>query len=167
MEALLARLDKWLAKNRARFHRNLQPGADDKALAELEKAVGRPIPQALRTLLHWHNGLGDDYVGYFVDHWLLMSSEGIAAAKRELDDTASDQAWNKAWLPFLDDDGGNFVCLDLSASPAPVIVYWWGAAPERKSDSLEAWLGDLVKDMEAGKYHEDPERGTFTRSRKK
>jgi hypothetical protein len=38
-----------------------------------------------------------------------------------------------------------------------------GAAPENKAPSLEAWLGDMVQALEAGQYHEDPERGTLNR----
>src|SRR5437660_12784377 len=106
MKELLSRLDQWLAKHRTRFHKNLRPGGTPADLAALAKSLGKPVPAALANLLSWHNGQGDDYVGYFLDHWLLMSSDRIAAAKMDLDATGGEYGWNKDWVPFLDDDGG-------------------------------------------------------------
>jgi cell wall assembly regulator SMI1 len=162
MEELLGRLGRWLAKHRRRFHKNLQAGASDADLAALDKSLGRPAPASLKSLLKWRNGQGDDFVGYFQDHWLLLSAYRIAATKAELDQTAVDHGWNRDWLPFLDDDGGNFVCLDLKKNPTPVVVFWLDAAPEVKAPSLEAWLSDFVQGLEAGRYQEDPERGTLS-----
>ena len=166
MQALLARLEKWLAKKRPRFLKNLLPGASAADLAALQKSLGKPLPAPLQEWLRWRNGQGDDFVGYFENHWLMMSSTRIAAAKAELDQAAGDEGWNSAWLPFLDDDGGNFVCLDLSQKEPGVVVFWIGAAPETKAPSLEAWLSEVVSAMEADQYHVDPERGTLNRSTK-
>jgi cell wall assembly regulator SMI1 len=167
MEQLLARLDQWLARYRARFHKNLQPSATKAQLDGLGKQLGKPVPAALAALLHWHNGQGEDYAGYFQDHWNLMSAERIAETKAELDAADSEYGWNKNWLPFLDDDGGNFVCLDLSKAEPPVVGFWMGAKPEALAPSLETWLGDFVKGLEAGEFHEDPERGTLRKVAKK
>jgi cell wall assembly regulator SMI1 len=166
MQAMLRRLDKWLATHRPRFHKNLKPGAIVSELASLQKSLGKTVPQPLLDWLTWHNGQGDDFVGYFEDHWLMMSADQIAAAKIELDDTGADHGWNRDWLPFLDDDGGNFVCLDLTRQPPTVMTFWMDAAQEKLAASLEAWLSDLVGAMEAGRYHEDAERGTFQRTHK-
>ena len=46
-------------------------------------------------------------------------------------------------------------------------VFWAGAKPEKKAASLAAWLEDFVKEVEAGHYHEDSERGTFKPAKKK
>jgi cell wall assembly regulator SMI1 len=158
---LLTRLDAWLARHRKRFHRNLQPGASVDELHQLSNAIAKYLPAPLSELLSWHNGQGDDYVGYFVDHWLLMSAAKIAAAKGDLDNTACEYGWKKDWVPFLDDDSGNFVILDLSQKVPPVLAYWMGEHTTSLAPSLEAWLADFVTDVEGGKYHEDPERGTF------
>src|SRR5205807_1536549 len=133
----------------------------------LAKALKKPVPKGLQELLTWHNGQGEDYVGYFQDHWLLMSAARIVTAKAELDESGADQGWHKEWVPFLEDDGGNFMCLDTSGKEPGVVVFWAGAEPEKKADSLGAWLTDFVGQVEAGHYHEDPERGTFRPSKKK
>jgi cell wall assembly regulator SMI1 len=161
---LLRRLDSWLAKHRARFRKNLLPGASAADLAALTKVLGKPVPASLAGLLSWHNGQTEDYVGYFVDHWLLMSAAKIAAAKADLDAVGSENGWKKGWLPFLDDDGGNFILLDSSKANQPVLAYWMGEKAEKLAPSLEAWLTDFVTAVEAGQYHEDQERGTFSKS---
>jgi cell wall assembly regulator SMI1 len=166
MEALLARLDQWLARHRKRFQQNLQPGASEAELDALGKSLGKPVPAGLRTLLGWHNGQGDDFVGYFENHWLLMNTATIAVAKQELDAGAVD-GWNAAWIPFLDDDGGDFLVLDTSQSEPPVLAFYLDAPPARVvAKSLEAWVKDFVDATLAGDYFEEPERGTFTRNEK-
>jgi cell wall assembly regulator SMI1 len=160
---LLSRLDKWLTKNRARFRKNLMHGASKADLESLSKSLGKPVPSSLAELLAWHNGQGEDYAGYFIDHWLLLGTSKIAAAKADLDTVGGEYGWKKDWLPFLDDDGGNFVVLDLSKKEPAVLAYWMGEKTENLAPSLEAWLSAFVKEVEAGLYHEDPERGTFSR----
>jgi cell wall assembly regulator SMI1 len=167
MKALLTRFDKWLAKNRSRFYKNLQARATPADLAALEKALGQPVPASLRDLLAWHNGQGEDYAGYFKDHWLLMDCAGIVAAKTDLDATGGDYGWKKEWLPFMDDDGGNFLVLDSSQQEPPVLAFWMGAKVDKVAPSLEAWLTDFVNAVGAGQYYEDPERGTFKRDKSK
>jgi cell wall assembly regulator SMI1 len=167
MKPLLTRLDIWLQKHRPRFFKNLQPGAPAADLDTLAKSIGKPLPAELRELLAWHNGQGDDYVGYFVDHWLLMGAAGIAASKADLDALGLDHGWKKDWVPFLDEDGGNFMVLDLSKPKPPVLAFWMDAQAESLAPSLEAWLTDFVAGVEGGKYHEDAERGTFTRGQQK
>jgi cell wall assembly regulator SMI1 len=166
MMPLLGRLDQWLTKHRSKFFKNLQPGASAGELAALAKSLGKPVPAGLAELLSWHNGQGEDYAGYFVEHWLLLGAAKIAAAKAEIDATGGDFGWNKNWLPFLDDDGGNFVVLDLSKQEPPVLVFWMGEKSETLAPSLGTWLNGFVTGVEAGQYHEDPERGTFQRAKK-
>jgi len=165
MTPLLARLDAWLKKHRSRFHKNLQPGISPAELDALGKNLGKPGAAALAPLLTWHNGQGDDYVGYFVDHWLLMSADKIVAAKADLDATGGEYGWKQSWVPFFDDDGGNFIALDVAQLPAPVVAFWMGEKAETLAPSLEAWLSEFVTAVEAGKFLEDPERGTFTAAR--
>src|SRR5262249_14248268 len=137
-------------------------------LTALGKEIGKPVPAGLRTLLSWHNGQGDEYVGYFENHWLLMSAERIAAAKQELDAGAV-EGWNPAWIPFLDDDGGDYVVLDTSKKEPAVLAFYLDKPDPVKevAPSLETWVKDFVTAVEAGEYFEEPERGTFKRTKKK
>ena len=80
VDELLARLEAWLGKHRRRFRKGLRPGATRAELQTLEEDLGRPLPATLRTLLAWHNGQGEDFMGAFEQDWRLMGTEEIATA---------------------------------------------------------------------------------------
>jgi cell wall assembly regulator SMI1 len=161
--ALLARLEAWLKKRRRRYYRGLRPGATDEELAALTQALGRPVPDPLAVWLRWHNGQDEDLIGAFVESFLLMSTTDIAAAVR---DRKQDRRWESAWVPILDDTQGDLVVLDTSREGLPVRELWEGRDDVvAAAASFEAWLTTLVDDVEAGRYHEGPERGDFMRSR--
>jgi cell wall assembly regulator SMI1 len=160
VKPLLLRLEKWLKKHRKGYAKGLNPGATPdelKALVALEKRV----PEELQTLLAWHNGQETGLAGKLEQDWLLMSCEQIVEARRYLDEDAA-LKWKKAWLPFLDDDQGDYLCVDTSKSPAPVRGFWMGQKEQPVvAASLADWLEEFVRAVEAGEYEEDPERGTF------
>jgi cell wall assembly regulator SMI1 len=158
---LLAQLDAWLKKNRKRYHKGLLPGADAKTLAQLEKALGRPLPEDLAAWLRWHNGQEEDMIGAFVESFNLMSADEIAAAYQE---RKGEKGWDAAFVPILDDYQGDHVVLDTRKPELPVREVWSGRDdhPEAAT-SMRGWLTMLLTDFQAGKYQEDPERGEFMR----
>jgi cell wall assembly regulator SMI1 len=169
LRALLERLEQWLAKHRPRFLASLRPAANEAELHQFEAQLGLPVPADLRTLLAWHNGQTDVPGGRFEENWLLMSTEAILAAKPDLDAGAvgngKGSGWRPEWIPFLDDDSGDYLCLDTSQAGAPVRAFWLGKEEHPVvAPSLTAWVKDFVTAALAGRYHEDPERGTFLRS---
>jgi cell wall assembly regulator SMI1 len=170
LRGLLDRLERWLAKHRPRFLASLRPGANEVELHQLEAQLKLPVPAELRTLLAWHDGQGDEPAGRFEENWLLMSTDGILAAKPDLDAAAvgngKGTGWRPEWIPVLDDDSGDYLCLDTAQPGAPVRGFWLGKDEHSAvAPSLTAWVKDFVTAVEAGQYHEDPERGTFLRSR--
>ena len=158
----LPRLEKWLSHHRRRFQEALQPGATSAELDAAQSRLGVALPADLRALLGWHNGQGADFAGHFENNWDLMSLEEIEAARKEL--TEGPDGWQPAWIPFLDDDSGDYVFVDASQPEAPVREFWQGKS-ERPvvAPSLAAWLAQFVAAVERGEYHEEPERGTFFR----
>jgi cell wall assembly regulator SMI1 len=164
MEELLDQLAKWLAKHRKRFLKALQPGAGAATLTKLKKALGCPLPDELAALLAWHDGQSPEAAGKFEENWILLSAERIAAAKADLDANAAETGWKSKWVPFLDDDQGDYLCLDTAKKGVPVRGFYLGNTEhEEVAPSLTAWCEDFVKAVEAGQYHEDPEHGTFMR----
>jgi cell wall assembly regulator SMI1 len=158
---LLARLDQWLNTHRERFQQALQPGATARECDELAAVLGRPLPEDLRTLLMWHNGQNPDVPGGFEESWILMSTEEIAEAKKELD-AQPHEGWHKSWLPFLDNDSGDYRCVDLDTSGSPVLECWRGRKDHPViAPSLSTWLEAFVNALERGAYAEDPERGSL------
>jgi cell wall assembly regulator SMI1 len=162
--ALLARVERWLAVHRERFHRGLLPGASASDIASLKESLGGTVPAELAELLHWHGGQSADVPGALEQSWLLMSPAEIVSAKKELD-AQPPAGWRSGWIPFLEDDGGSYLILDTTQPGHPVRAVWKGN-PEHESvaASLTAWLQDFVTALEAGRYHEDPERGTLHRA---
>lgn len=164
LRPLLPRLESWLVAHRPRFLAGLNPPASDDELRELDRRLGTPVPAPLRALLAWHNGQGDAFAGAFVEDWRLMSTESISAASPALDADADSTGWQLAWVPFLDDDAGSYVCLDPAQPGTPVREFWLGNDDHPVvAPSLEAWLRTFVETLEAGGYVEDPERGTLLR----
>jgi cell wall assembly regulator SMI1 len=161
---LLTRLEEWLKKHRPRYLKALRPGATAPELDALQTALGVPVPGSLRTLLAWHNGQTGDFVGCFEASWRLLGTERIAALHRELL-ANPENGWERGWIPFLDDDRDNCVCLDTSQPEAPVRAYWQ-VTKQRPvlAPSLVAWLKDFVEAVLRGEYTEDSERGDFLRS---
>jgi cell wall assembly regulator SMI1 len=161
LTVLLARLDQWLNTKRERFQQALQPGATAAECDALAAQLGRPLPDDLRALLMWHNGQNPDVPGAFEQNWVLMSTEEIADAKKELDEHPH-EGWQKNWLPFLDNDSGDYRCLDLGSPGCPVLECWRGRKDHPViASSLTAWLESFVTALEHGAYAEDPERGTL------
>jgi cell wall assembly regulator SMI1 len=160
IKTALSRLELWLAAHRRRFLDGLRAGASRAELDELDRQLGFAAPPELRLLLGWHNGQSEDFVGKFEEDWQLMSSAAIAAASQELE--ASTSGWQKGWLPFLDNDAGDYRFLDTTVTPAPVREFWLGKSEHKiVASSLTAWLEVFVDHVEKGDYREDPERGTF------
>jgi cell wall assembly regulator SMI1 len=161
LPALLARLDAWLKKHRPRFAKTLLPGATPDQLAALERELGRALPDELRVWLAWHNGQSGDVPAAFVQSWHLLGTQQIAQLKKELDGQPPAN-WNPAYIPFLDDDNDNYVCVDTGGSGFPVRECWRGKKEATVvADSLTAWVERFVADVEKGEYVEDPERGEF------
>jgi cell wall assembly regulator SMI1 len=162
---LLARVDQWLASHRSRFVKALLPGATPTECAALQSDLGHALPEELRLWLAWHNGQSPDVIGAFESNWCLMSTRQIAEVKKELDAKASAN-WHAAWVPFLDDDADNYVCIDARQPGFPVRECWRGKSEHAIiAPSLTAWVTDVLGAMERGEYVEDPERGTFYRKR--
>jgi cell wall assembly regulator SMI1 len=158
---LLNRLQRWLAVHRPRYLAGLGAPASPAELAELAARLGRPVPAELQSLLRWHNGQGQPFIGAFEQSWLLMSCQNIAAARALLDPDAPASGWHPAWTPFLDDDAGDFLCLDDAGA---VRAFWLGNKEHTVvAPSLTAWFDEFVAHVEAGHYEEDPERGSFLR----
>jgi cell wall assembly regulator SMI1 len=164
MKELLGRLERWLARHRPQFLQGLLPGASAADLDRLQADLGMALPPDLRTLLAWHNGQSDESPARFEEDWILMGSRQIAEAKRELDADATETGWQAAWIPFLDDDAGDYLGLDTRRPGAAVREFWQDRTEHLEiAPSLPVWLESVVSAMERGEYEEDPERGSFIR----
>ncbi|MFM7150706.1 MAG: SMI1/KNR4 family protein, partial [Gemmataceae bacterium] len=163
LAGVLRRLDVWLAKNRPGFHQALLPGASPAELDALRTVLGGNLSEDLSTLLSWHNGQGDDFSGCFYESFNLMNTAQIAASWQDRH-ARGDKDWNSAWIPFLDDYQDDLLVVDPTTNKCGVREVWRGRTDHPIiADSLASWLEGFVKDVEAQRFVEDPERGEFMR----
>lgn len=159
----LERLDAWLRAKRASYHASLGKGATPAELTAIEKAVGEPLPAALGELLRWKTG----GKGRLIGNWSLMrSGADVAAAITELGelleagDFDAPSHWSPKWVPFLENGGGDHVCVDIGASfggaPGQVLEFWHSETMRPVlAPSLDAWLDVIVTAFEAGGAEEE------------
>ena len=160
-DELIVRLDKWLRAHRPDYYRWLLPGLTDFEYKKFEKRLGRQLPAAFRALYQWRNGQSDNCYKGFQDNRQFASAESILHHKQVIDEVsqAGDFTmanwWHSTWVPFLDNGGGDAVCLDLTGvftgCPGQLIKFWhdW----EDRSvqyPSLLVWLDVFVGSLEMG-----------------
>ncbi len=158
-EALIERMDRWLAANRPDYYAVLQPGATDAELDAVEAQFRIKLPAAFRQLYRWRNGQDPMSFKPLQMNRSFMRLEDVARVKQMLDgmigsDFDDPRYWRRGWVPFLHNGGGSYLCLDLAAEDGGQpgqLVGFWKADEDRPVEflSVEAWLADLVESMES------------------
>lgn len=181
------RIEAWLVAN-AKGWKPLRPKATDVQIAKAEKSLGIKLPADVRASYRRHNG-SDDH-GFFPDHaganvsWYLLSVPEIVGEAEEWEELLDDgdfddskpkadkgvrrEAWNKRWIPFAGNGGGDCWCLDLapaSGGKAGQVIYVSHemAQRERLAKSFSEWLGKFAIALEAGDYRYEKGKGLISR----
>jgi cell wall assembly regulator SMI1 len=160
LEALIGRMDRWLAANRLDYYALLQPGASDAELNAFEAQFSLRLPAAFRHLYRWRNGQDAMSSAPLQMNRSFMRLEDIARVKNLLDgmvgyDFDDPRYWRRGWVPFLHNGGGSYLCVDLAAEdggqPGQLIGFW-KQDEDRPVEfpNVEAWVADLVESMESG-----------------
>jgi cell wall assembly regulator SMI1 len=142
MEAVIARLDEWLKRNRSSYYAQLLPGASDEEIQRLEQLVGLPLPESIKSLYRWRNGQTPGCFEAFHDNKMFLNLQDIAetwAMLKELlegGDFEIQNWWRIGWVPLMHDGAGNYLCLDLE-----------GTFTGRKGQILEFWHDDHDRDV--------------------
>jgi cell wall assembly regulator SMI1 len=158
----LTRLDRWLAANRPDYYAMFRPGLADTDLDEFERHFGVKLPDSFRACYRWRDGQEEGCYDSIQDNFMFMPLASIRSSKELLDgmighDFESPDWWRREWVPFLDNGGGDHMCLDLAPAAeglGPVVRRFWHDMPGRPvlHLSFEAWVGVLVESMESGEY---------------
>lgn len=120
LEDLIQRLDAWLRTNHPSFYAQLAPGLSDAELLEWENSLGLTLPNDFKLFYKWKNGQvePDDSLVFSLG---LMQADAIVdfyqMMTQDLHNTFwSEYAWQKGWIPFLNDYTANRYCIDLKGS---------------------------------------------------
>lgn len=160
---MLLRLERAWRDKRPELLAATSPPATPATLDGLEKLVGLPLPATLHALYRWRGGLKDVHTaveGFF--GW--CSPREIRKAKSMLDRLERDgffedwqpgSWWNLGWLPFLQFNFEEHVCIDLTGDlglGAGVVFIRENASPTRVvlAPSFDAWLEAHVELTECG-----------------
>jgi cell wall assembly regulator SMI1 len=164
-ENLIARLDRWLASHRPRYYASLLPGAERTAVEAFESQVGLSLPPTYRALLEWRNGQRPNCFEALQFNWGFLSLESVAGAKHTLDDMLGSDFedpkwWRAGWVPFLDNGGGDLLCMDMTAEDGGVpgqLSQFWHDEEDRSIEypSIDRWLQVFVESLEAGIWREE------------
>ncbi|PJJ60473.1 cell wall assembly regulator SMI1 [Hymenobacter chitinivorans DSM 11115] len=153
---LLTRLDALLQQRRPAYYATLNPPATAAELAAFEAEFGLMLPAELRLWFGWHDGQRG-FESFVQNNCLqsLSSAADTMRVNRELLEDGDFVAnwWQPGWVPFLENGGGDHVCVDLSGTftghAGQVLEHWhdWEARPVLFPD-LTAWLTAVVQAYE-------------------
>ncbi|UOQ51709.1 SMI1/KNR4 family protein [Hymenobacter cellulosivorans] len=151
--ALLARLDALLQQRRPAYYATLNPPATAAELAAFEAEFELTLPAELRWWFGWHNG--QQGFESFVQNNCLQSLGSAAETMRvnlellEAGDFVPNW-WQPGWVPFLENGGGDHVCVDLAGTftghAGQIMEHWhdWEARSVLFPD-LTTWLQAVVQ----------------------
>jgi cell wall assembly regulator SMI1 len=171
MLATWQKLERWLEEHAAHLLDELNPGALPADIANLEKAIGTPLPSAFRDFYKVHNGQepGEGLVETeellsterILEEWRvwkdLLDNGNFHGTHSEPEEGVKNDWWNPLWIPITYDGSGNHYCIDLDPAPGGrkgQIIRMWHDAPERPiiADSFHAWIDDYIGQLIKGEY---------------
>lgn len=144
--------------------KELNHGITVAQLENLERTIGKKLPESFVDFYCIHNGQKPDSAG-LIDGEELLSFERILKEwgiwkelldgktfedsrepyTSEPEEGIKDDWWNAAWIPFTYDGCGNHYCLDLDPNESGhygQVIRMWHDGPERtlEAESFEDWI---------------------------
>jgi cell wall assembly regulator SMI1 len=175
IDSAWARIEQWLTENVPALGSGLAPGASEERIAKAERELGIALPADFRRSTIQHDGEHGS-VGGVLGGWNLRDLSSAIRVWKAMNSLVEDgtfseaesdriktvgpvrpQWWNRHWVPFATDGGGNEYALDMDprsgGSPGQVILFLHDS--RRRSvmaPSFAAWLSSYADDLEGGKY---------------
>jgi len=165
-------IESWYKNHALRQFEDLKSGASDAQIESLRSDMSVVLPEDYRASLQTHNGNMSfhDYeyltCNAVLRKWKMMAELGDegAFAGRSIDQDGKgiiqDTWWNRGWIPFVADSGGNMMCIDTMPATEGVVGQVLrmeknsGPFPTQYS-SFRAWLEDYRDGLYQGKYKVD------------
>ena len=169
-------LESYLSANRSGGIALLPLGISPDLIAQAEAAMGVELPHDMQRFYSRHNGSGvfsiSPYkigggaqrflaLGDIIELWETMVRIGTDF-ERDGDrgmqkGPIKDNYWNRNWIPFMDNQGGDNIFVDLDPADGGTvgqIVDWWheGAVSTYLASSLCEWINEVVEQIRKGVY---------------
>ncbi|WP_391557905.1 SMI1/KNR4 family protein [Robertmurraya sp.] len=181
MKLLWERMESWIKDHAPDVLEDLNPGASESEITELETALGVTLPEDLKESLRIHNGQSGDSQ-WLVAGWELLSTQRILDewnVWKELNDKESFKEWDvepqegvanvwwqPAWIPLTYNGCGDHHCLDLAPTNKGKngqIISMWHDSEEREvlAKNYRQWFEHLVRTFESNDAEYVFESGDF------
>lgn len=157
---LIEQVEKWLRENRPDYYASLQPGASSEALGRFERTFDLKLTDSFRMLYQWRDGQDKDSFDPLLFNLTFMPLKLVIEHKQILDGMIGTEFddpdwWNRDWIPFLENGGGDFLCLDVGGfqtGNAGQILWHDHEDAEREiiHSDIDAFLSDLLQRMTTG-----------------
>lgn len=155
----IERIDAAIRERRPDYAFDLQSGATEIALTEVEIATGCPLPESLKHFFRWRNGQSGQRT--FCNRFKLLPVDIAVEIRRHFSDFQeyagfpSPDWWNPAWIPFLSRKMKDFLCLDVSDQSGRVIEFQCDTAARTVLfPSFDAFLKTLADALETSEFDE-------------
>lgn len=151
----LKAIEKWLEQNGVSGD-ELPQSVDKEVWKEVERAFPIPIPQDVRELYQWHNGMPDWL--YFFQTWTVIPLEEVIKVREMYGEVFTtnkyQEAWSTSWFPFLADGAGDYLFVDLKNSKVYKFTHEGGHSIFI-SRHLSEFFALIRSDIESGLYYFD------------
>ena len=173
VKASWKRIEMWLADNAVPQAKSLAKGATSGQLEKLQSRLGVKLPQQFITSYSIHDGqkqdcdfIPDGYGTFYLlrardipKEW-KMWNQLLDAGEFEQSEATPDEGvaadwWNRRWIPFASNGGGDYLCIDLAPAKGGKV----GQVIKMRHDdsdrtllapSFAAWLDQLAEAIENG-----------------
>lgn len=171
MKSNWLQLKEWLRNNANSMYEDLNSGADQGIVHELEKMIKTALPESFKVYLKSNNGQFGRTGPVLMQDWELMGIEFIIKTWKKQneifaeenyvrkDETEKTQSfwWDEKWLPIASNGGGDYLCIDLnpgSKGKLGQIIVFWHSNPFRKviANSWDELLAIFISDLLNQKY---------------
>ena len=174
MKKNFEKIENWLRENAQKINEfSLQKPATENEVNELEKTIGKNLPNDFKELYLWHNGLNDEenfgslfygmdffpierIISEYLDKKENYASEVVSLkqADKEID---SSNIYNLDWVKFAFDGSHTSLYIDLSSTNNGQIIfiddeYETGILVAKSTSEL---VENLRNDLENNLYHLD------------
>lgn len=158
MKDLIQKLQAVLQQRRPEYFAQLRPGVTDAQLDAFSQRFGVPLPDGFRALYKWRDGQSPDCSDELHRNRMFCSLADIAESKEIFGDMiGSDfetpEHWRQAWIPFLHNGGGSYLCIDTAGEdgrkPGQLVAFWKADADRPvEFPDFEQWLRATIKSLE-------------------